>query len=407
MTKVIACCRRWAARYDTLCGAFTYRPPTAGAIPLDDDIPYLLLTPGPLTTSRSVKQVMMRDYCTWDDDYNSIVSDIRRRLVALACEDEDGGDYTSVLMQGSGTFSVEATLGSVIPPDGKLLLVDNGAYGQRIGQIAARLKIDAIIIDQLETQPADLNRVEQALSTDPTITHVAMVHCETTTGLLNPAAEVGRLAKQFGKKYILDAMSSFGGVPMTMGELGADYLVSSANKCIQGVPGFGFVIAHRPTLEATEGWARSLSLDLFDQWKAMETGGGKWRFTSPTHTVRAFAQALVELEEEGGVAARAERYAENQRLLVEGMAEIGFRTLIDPQHQSHIITSFLFPDDSTFQFRPFYDAMKKRRFVIYPGKVSVADTFRIGNIGHVFPDDIRQLLVAIGEAGEELGIQMG
>jgi len=373
---------------------------------VDDDIPYLLLTPGPLTTSKTVKQAMMQDYCTWDDQYNRIVTDIRRRLVRLAGGAVTGsnGDYTSVLMQGSGTFVVEATLGSTIGPDGKVLVVNNGAYGHRLGQIARRLRIDNVVIDQPETEPADLDRIEQTLAADSAVTHVAMVHCETTTGLLNPAAEVGALARKYGKIYILDAMSSFGGVAMAIGDIGAHYLISSANKCIQGVPGFGFVVAHRPTFEKAKGFARSLSLDLFDQWQTMETGGGKWRYTSPTHTVRALAQALSELDEEGGVAARASRYAENHRLLVEGMERIGFRVLIAPRHQSHIITAFLYPPDAGFSFKPFYEAMKARRFVLYPGKVSNADTFRIGTIGHVFPDDIRQLLGCVADAVSELGI---
>ena len=369
---------------------------------MDDDIPYLLLTPGPLTTSKSVKQAMMADYCTWDDDYNRIVTDIRRRLVRLAGA---GDDYTSVLMQGSGTFVVEATLGSTIAPDGKLLVVNNGAYGRRLGQIAQRLRIDNVVIDQSEIEPADLGRIEQTLAADPAVTHVTMVHCETTTGLINPAAEVGVLARKYGKTYILDAMSSFGGVEMEIGSIGAHYLVSSANKCVQGIPGFGFVIADRDTLRRTEGFARSLSLDLFDQWHTMEAGGGKWRYTSPTHAVRAFTQALGELDEEGGVAARGARYAENHRLLVEGMRRIGFRTLIAPRHQSHIITAFHYPPDPCFRFNAFYEAMKARRFVLYPGKVSNADTFRIGTIGHVFPDDIRQLVDCVGQVVGELGIR--
>ena len=345
----------------------------------------------------------MRDYCTWDDDYNRIVTDVRNRLVRLA----GGGDeYTSVLMQGSGTFSVEATLGSVIAPDGKVLVLDNGAYGHRMVEIAQRLRIDHVVIRQPEVHSADPARIEEVLTGDPAITHVAMVHCETTTGLLNPAAEVGRLARKHGVVYILDAMSSFGGVPMTMENVGAHYLVSSANKCIQGVPGFGFVIAHRRTFEKTEGWARSLSLDLFDQWRTMDSGGGKWRYTSPTHIVRAFVQALDELDEEGGVEVRAKRYAENHRLLVEGMERIGFRTLIAPEHQSHIITAFLCPEDPRFSFGAFYKAMKARRFVLYPGKVSHADTFRIGTIGHVFPDDVRQLIECVGQVVGELGVRM-
>ena len=366
---------------------------------VDDDIPYLLLTPGPLTTSRSVRQAMLRDYCTWDQDYNLLVSEIRSRLVQLASDEVQR--YTAVLMQGSGTFAVEATLGSVIPPTGKLLVLANGVYGHRMVEIAERLKIPVATIEQQETQPADTDRVRQVLDQDSSITHVAMVHCETTTGLLNPAATVGKLVEKAGKTFILDAMSSLGGLEMSMESMHADYLVSSANKCIQGTPGFGFVIANRQKLAATAGWARSLSLDLHGQWQEMEEKGGKWRFTSPTHIVRAFQQALDELDEEGGVAARSARYLTNQRQLVDGMRKLGFRTFVEDALQSPIITSFHYPDEPGFSFREFYEALKKRRFVIYPGKVTGADTFRIGNIGHVFPEDIQQLLLAVRDVVDE------
>lgn len=370
---------------------------------MDDDIPYLLLTPGPLTTTRTVREAMLRDYSTWDVDYNSLVNLVRGRLVQLATS-RDG--CTSVLMQGSGTFAVEATIGSVVPSDGKILIVNNGAYGARMAQIAARLRIPLVEIASPETEPPDVAGIRQALQDDPEVTHVAMVHCETTTGMLNPAAEVGRIVAEAGRIYILDAMSSFGGVPLSMEEVQAHYLISSANKCVQGVPGFGFVIAQREQLEQCEGRARSLSLDLFDQWREMEIKGGKWRYTSPTHVVRAFAQALDELDVEGGVAARAARYTENQRLLVAGMQQVGFRTLLPAEYQSTIITSFLFPRDARFEFGEFYDRLKDRRFVIYPGKVTNADTFRIGTIGHVFPEDIKLLVQNVGEVVAEMGIDV-
>jgi 2-aminoethylphosphonate-pyruvate transaminase len=370
---------------------------------VDDDIPYLLLTPGPLTTSRSVKEAMLRDYCTWDDDYHEIVTHVRGRLCELA---GGGPDITSVLMQGSGTFAVEATIGSVVPPDGKLLVLDNGAYGRRIGQIAARLNVPHRIVTFSEIDPVDPQRVEEELAADPQLTHVALVHCETTTGLMNPAVAVGELCRRFNKTFILDAMSSFAGVPLTIQDAQAQYLISSSNKCIQGVPGFAFVVAHRPTFEQTAGWARSLSLDLYDQWQEMETNHGKWRYTSPTHVVRAFVQALQELEEEGGIAARYARYAENQKLLVSGLQDLGIRALIAPEYQSPIITAFHCPEDPKFEFRAFYDALKARRFVIYPGKISQADTFRVGTIGQVFPDDIRLLVKTIGDVIQQLDLKI-
>ncbi|MCL2807993.1 MAG: 2-aminoethylphosphonate--pyruvate transaminase [Coriobacteriia bacterium] len=355
--------------------------------------PYLLLTPGPLSTSKSVRFALLRDWCTWDSDYNEdIVQVIRRKLVALATSKTD--DYTSVLMQGSGSFSVEATIGSVVPEDGNLLIITNGAYGNRIVKTAEALKIAHVVYNLTETEAPDAAAVATQLAEDPSITHVVLVHCETTTGMLNPLEEIASAVKAHKKVLIVDAMSSFGGIPLDMSKLGIDYLIASSNKCIQGVPGFGFVIAKRNELQKCDGNARSLCLDLYDQWKEMDATG-KWRYTSPTHVVRAFFQALEELEVEGGIEARHARYAENQQLLIEGMAQLGFNTLLPRKLQSPIITSFLYPNNE-FEFESFYLDAKAKGFVLYPGKISQADTFRIGNIGEVYPDDIKALLKALG-----------
>jgi 2-aminoethylphosphonate-pyruvate transaminase len=365
------------------------------------DTQYLLLTPGPLTTTRTVREAMMQEFSTWDVDYNSIVQSIRERLVRLATDDDA---HTAALMPGSGTFAVESVIGSVIPPDGKLLVLNNGAYGARITKISQMLGIDTVELGQAEIESTDLGQVEQMLADDPAITHVAMVHCETTTGMLNPVEAVGEIVRRHGRVFVLDAMSSFGGIPMSMKSTGAHYLISSANKCIQGVPGFGFVVADHATLEATEGWARSHSLDLFDQWREMETKGGKWRFTSPTHVVSAFAAALDELAAEGGVAARHTRYVANQKTMVDGMRALGFRTLIGDEVQSPIITSFYFLDAVEFEFQKFYDALKSRGFVIYPGKVSHAQCFRIGSIGDVHPSDMTELVGHVSDVIAEMGV---
>ncbi|HXH02659.1 MAG TPA: 2-aminoethylphosphonate--pyruvate transaminase [Candidatus Competibacteraceae bacterium] len=360
------------------------------------DNPYLLLTPGPLSTSKGVKASMLRDWCTWDDDYNQIVQCIRTRLTLLASHRP--AEYTTVLMQGSGTFSVEAVIGTVVPAGGKLLVLANGAYGSRIAEIARYLKIDHEVHDSGEIDPPDLLRLDETLNRDPAISHVAVVHCETTTGMLNPVEAIGRIVKAHGRGFIVDAMSSFGGVPLTMEDIGADFLISSANKCIQGVPGFGFIIARREAMARCASQARSLSLDMYAQWLAMEKGNGKWRFTSPTHVVRAFARALEELDDEGGIEARHRRYRENQRLLASGMRELGFQSLVAEIHQSPIITSFHSPGHPDYSFARFYGELKRRGFVIYPGKVSLADTFRIGNIGEVYKADVAQLLGAVAES---------
>ncbi|SLM32915.1 2-aminoethylphosphonate--pyruvate transaminase [Desulfamplus magnetovallimortis] len=359
------------------------------------DNPYLLLTPGPLSTSKGVKNVMLQDWCTWDKDYNTIVQNIRKKLVQLATNTEG---YTSVLMQGSGTFSVESVVTSAVPRDGKLLVLANGAYGLRIATIAQRCGVPYQLSNSGEVEIPEPGHISRILDEDPSITHVAMVHCETTTGMLNPIETVGEIVKDHNRIYIVDAMSSFGGIPMDMESIGADYLVSSANKCIQGVPGFGFVIAKQNVLEETKGRAGSLSLDLYDQWQTMEQHSGKWRFTSPTHTVRAFAHALEELESEGGVAKRYERYSTNHDLLIQGMEALGFVPLLPKMYRSPIITSFYSPNHPEYQFKRFYGELKKSGFVIYPGKVTNLDTFRIGNIGEIYPEDITRLTKAVKSA---------
>ena len=362
-------------------------------------VDYLLLTPGPLSTTATVRAAMLQDSCTWDADYNlGVVEPIRRELVRLATGPEYESDYSAVLLQGSGSYVVESVLGSAIGADECLLIINNGAYGARMGEMARCLGLRHHELDCGETTRPEPAAIEAMLARHPEITHLAMVHCETTTGMLNPLEEVAELCQRRGIRLIVDAMSSFGGIPIDMGRLGIEFLISSANKCIQGVPGFGFVIARRAALTACAGRARSVSLDLHAQWQTMEQQGGKWRFTSPTHTVLAFAQALRELDEEGGIAARHQRYSENQRILVAGMAELGFAPLLPEQWQSPIITAFYSPAHPDYRFADFYQRLKGQGFVIYPGKVSQADCFRIGNIGDVTPARVRALLAAMASA---------
>ncbi|BCO14051.1 2-aminoethylphosphonate--pyruvate transaminase [Aeromonas hydrophila] len=362
-------------------------------------VDYLLLTPGPLSTTATVRAAMLQDSCTWDADYNQgVVEPIRRELVRLATGPEYESDYSAVLLQGSGSYVVESVLGSAIGVDECLLIINNGAYGARMGEMARCLGLRHHELDCGETTRPEPATIEAMLVRHPEITHLAMVHCETTTGMLNPLEEVAALCQCRGIRLIVDAMSSFGGIPIDMGRLGIEFLISSANKCIQGVPGFGFVIARRAALAACAGRARSVSLDLHAQWQTMEQQGGKWRFTSPTHTVLAFAQALRELDEEGGIAARHRRYSDNQRTLVDGMAALGFAPLLPEQWQSPIITAFYSPAHPDYRFADFYQRLKAQGFVIYPGKVSQADCFRIGNIGDVTPERVRWLLAAMASA---------
>ena len=358
--------------------------------------PYLLLTPGPLSTSEGVRTAMLKDWCTWDKDYNNLVEKIRKELVALCVKPENREKYTSVLMQGSGSFGVESVLGTAVPKkNAKLLVLANGAYGNRMGEIASVLGINYRIEKFGDKNPVAPERVREILKEDSEITHVSVVHSETTSGILNPVFEIGKIVKEFNKIYIVDVMSSFGGVKISLEELQADFIISSSNKCIQGVPGFSFIICKKDVLEKCAGQARSLSLDLYSQWKTMEENHGKWRFTSPTHTVRAFYQALSELKEEGGIEAREKRYRENNKILRDGMKELGFETFVSEEFQSPIITSFIAPKAEGYNFEEFYQNLKRQGFVIYPGKVSEIDSFRIGNIGEVYPEDMRKLLEVI------------
>ena len=359
---------------------------------------YKLLTPGPLTTTDTVKKEMLFDHCTWDDDYKVITQEIGKKLLELAHVSKD--DYTAVLMQGSGTFGVESVLTSVIGADEKLLICANGAYGERMEDIVKHAGIDYEICHERYDRVPDADKVKEILKNDPAITHVSMVHSETTSGILNDIESVAKVVKESGRTMIVDAMSSFGGVDIPVGDWGIDFIISSANKCIQGVPGFSFIIASKQKLIESKGKARSLSLDLYDQWETMNKDG-KWRFTSPTHVVLAFSQALKELDEEGGIPARHQRYVENNRLLIEKMKELGIRPYIDAEHQGPIITTFFYPENASFSFTDMYQYIKERGYAIYPGKVTEADTFRIGNIGEIYKEDILKVSELIGEFLEQ------
>ena len=362
----------------------------------------ILFTPGPLTTSQSVKQAMLRDLGSRDFVFIRLVKEIREKLVEFGQVSLE--EFTAIILQGSGTFGLEAVVSSTIPPHGKLLIIINGAYGRRIAKIASVLKIETVIVESHENMKPDLQKIETILKEDSKITHVVIVHCETTTGLFNPIKEIGSLVRAAGAKYFVDAMSSFGAVPIDLNECNIDYLVSSANKCIEGVPGFSFILARISSLMETEGYARSLSFDLFDQYQGLEKNG-QFRFTPPTHTLIAFRQALTELEQEGGVEGRATRYKANYEKLVTGMRKMGFKEYLSPENQGYIITSFHYPKDPNFSFEEFYQRLNSMNYVIYPGKVGNADCFRIGNIGRIFESDVRDLLAAIRETISEMGIE--
>jgi 2-aminoethylphosphonate-pyruvate transaminase len=370
--------------------------------PSSSETDKLLFTPGPLTTSVTVKQAMLHDAGSWHFDFNARVKWIREQLLAIA-ELSPVEGWEAVLLQGSGTYGVEAVFATCVPPEGKVCALVNGAYGERMVLMLEHLQIPHTEVRSPENELPDLMLLEQTLSSDPTISHVAAVHCETTTGILNPIEEIGRVVKRHCCQFVVDAMSSFGAIPLDMESAGIDFLVSSANKCLEGVPGFCFVIGRRDMLLANEKHARSFSLNLAEQLRGFDRNG-QFRYTPPTHVLLAFEQALKELEKEGGVAARERRYRHNHFVLVEGMKRLGFQPFLPPAVQSCIITAFHCPTDARFGFGGFYQQLNEKGFIIYPGKISRANTFRIANIGHLFEADIRGLLAAVGEVIEEMGV---
>ena len=362
--------------------------------------PYLL-TPGPLTTALPVRRAMLKDWGSWDGEFRALTAELRRRLTAMLGDGHEAFDC--VPSQGSGTFVVEAMLGSFLPQDSRTLVLANGAYGRRIAQSLAYLGRSYAVIDKGDYMPPRGDEVATAISADPRITHVAAVHCETSSGILNPIKEISQAVEESGRKLLIDSMSAFGALPVEAGDIGFEALASSANKCIEGVPGFGFVLAAKSALEAANGNAHSLSLDVHAQWAHMEETG-QWRFTPPTHAVAAFIEALRIHRREGGVAGRGARYAANRDALVRGMRELGFETLLRDRWLSPIIVTFFNPAHPGFLFDEFYERMKTKGFIIYPGKLTVVDSFRIGCIGRMDEAVMRQVVDAARRSLAEMGV---
>ena len=360
-----------------------------------------LLTPGPLTTSVSVKHAMGRDYGSRDQAFIDINAQVREALVDMI---DGGDDFTAVPMQGSGTFAVEAMIGTLVPPTGKLLVLVNGAYGARICKICAVAGRSFDKLSYAEDQPVCAVDLERALQGDPAITHVAVIHCETTSGILNPIADIAAVVQAHGKSLLIDSMSAFGALPVSARDIPYDAIAASSNKCLEGVPGMGFVLVRKSVLEHCAGHAPSLVLDLYDQWVQIEKTA-QWRFTPPVHCIVAFHQAIKEHRDEGGVVGRGARYAENCRVLVAGMRAMGFQTLLPDNVQAPVIVTFHTPADPAFDFQVFYDRLAQLGFLIYPGKLTVAESFRIGCIGRLGVVEIESALAAIKAVLAEMGVK--
>lgn len=361
----------------------------------------ILLTPGPLTTSPATRQAMLRDWGSWDAQFNRVTASLCHDLVDIV----QGGDtHVCVPLQGSGTFSVEAAIGTLTPRDARILVPDNGAYCQRLLKICRYLGRDAVALPIPDDQAANATAIDEVLTRDPSITHVAQVHLETGAGVLNPLADIARVCQKHGKGLIVDAMSSFGALDIDVRSMPFDALVAASGKCLEGVPGMGFVIAKRSVLEASGGNSHSLAMDLHDQYAYMQKTT-QWRFTPPTHVVAALRAAVDQFLAEGGQPARGERYRKNCRTLVEGMASLGFRPFLAPEIQAPVIVTFHAPADSKYDFQTFYAAVRERGYILYPGKLTQIDTFRVGCIGAVDDNEMRNVVTAIGQSLASLGIR--
>jgi len=360
----------------------------------------ILLTPGPLTTSLATKAAMLHDWGSWDSRFNAVTAQVRAGLLRVI----GGDDHVCVPLQGSGTFAVEAAVNTLVPRDGHLLVLINGAYGKRMARLAEMMGRRVSTFETAEDTPTTAADVERLLARDPSITDVGLIHCETSTGILNPLAAIAAVVAAQGRRLIVDAMSSFGALPIDARTAPFAALVGASGKCIEGPPGMGFVLVERSLLERAQGNCSSLALDLHDQWTYMERTT-QWRFTPPTHVVVALASALEQFEAEGGQPARLARYRANCSVLVEGMAELGFAPFLDPAIQAPIIVTFHAPADARYAFREFYERVRDKGFILYPGKLTQVETFRVGCIGSIGPNEMRLAVHAIRDTLAEMGIR--
>jgi 2-aminoethylphosphonate-pyruvate transaminase len=361
----------------------------------------ILLTPGPLTTSAVTKSAMLSDWGSWDGAFNELTASVCRDLVAIVDAQDD---HVCVPLQGSGTFAVEAALGTLVPRGGKVLVPDNGSYCKRIVRILGYLERETVVLAHGEQEPADPARIDAALAADPAITHVAQVHCETGTGILNPLAEIAAIAAHHGRALIIDAMSSYAAIPIDARTIRFDALIAASGKCLEGVPGMGMVIARRAALQGSGGNSRSLAMDLLDQWQYMQKTG-QWRFTPPTHVVAALRAALDQYQQQGGLPARLARYTENCAALVSGMRALGIKTFLPDALQAPIIVTFHSPPDPKYDFAEFYRRVRDRGFILYPGKLTAVDTFRVGCIGAIGAATLRQAVSAVADALRDMGVR--
>ena len=359
----------------------------------------ILLTPGPLTTTLRTKLAMLKDWGSWDADFNAVTASVRSRLLDIV---HGQASHVVVPLQGSGTFSVEAAVATVVPRDGHVLVLDNGAYCKRAARLTQLMGRKASSLAFAEDAAVSAPALDAKLKLDASITHVVLIHCETGTGVLNPLAEVAQVCERHGKGLIVDAMSSFGALPIDARTMRFDALVAASGKCLEGVPGMGFVFLRKAILDACAGNSQSLAMDLFDQYQYMEKTT-QWRFTPPTHVMVALASAVEQFVEEGGQPARLARYTDNCKTLIDGLTALGLKPFLKPELQAPIIVTWFAPAHPHYDFKRFYAAAKDQGFILYPGKLTEVETFRVGCIGAIGRSEMTQAVAAIAQALGTLG----
>src|SRR5665213_2185287 len=361
----------------------------------------ILLTPGPLTTSLATRTAMLRDWGSGDESFNAVTASVRSRLGSIVNARDT---HVCVPLQGSGTFSVEAAVNTLVPRDGHLLVLINGAYGKRLARLAQMMGRRVTQFETAEDVPTTAADVDALLTRDASITHVGLIHCETSTGIEHPLADIASAVASHGRALIIDAMSSFGALPIDAQAIPFDALIAASGKCVEGPPGMGFVFVKKSVLERAEGRSSSLSMDLYDQWAYMEKTT-QWRFTPPTHVLVALDAALAQYVAEGGQPARLARYRANCDTLLAGLDELGLAAFLPPAIQAPIIVTVHAPDDPRFAFKDFYARVRDKGFVLYPGKLTQVETFRVGCIGAIGPDEMRSAVHAMGDALDEMGVR--
>jgi 2-aminoethylphosphonate-pyruvate transaminase len=361
----------------------------------------ILLTPGPLTTTLPTKMAMLRDWGSWDAEFNAVTASVREKLADIIHGRET---HTCVPLQGSGTFAIEAAVNTLVPRSGHVLVLINGAYGKRMAKLTEMMGRHVTTFETPDEVPTTADDVDRLLAKDASITHVGLIHCETSTGIQNPLAAIADVVARHGKSLIVDAMSSFGALPVDARATRFDAMIAASGKCVEGPPGMGFVLVRKGLLERCAGNSTSLVLDLADQWAYMEKTT-QWRFTPPTHVVVALNAALDQFIAEGGRSARLARYTANYETLISGMRELGFQPFLDPAIQAPIIVTFHAPADTRYDFKEFYDRVRDKGFILYPGKLTQVETFRVGCIGAIGPDEMRHAVNAVRDTLAEMGIK--